>query len=414
MGVPDSTVVILYAGAIGATQDLDTLVDALSSLPVKSADTVECWVLGSGVGESSLRDLVRDMPTTAPRVRLLGRRPMDEMPAWTAASDICYVGLRPDDHARFTLPSKVQTAMAMGKPLLASVPGDVDQLVRQHRVGFSSAGEGRAALATQITAVASSGREGLAALGRHARRVYLEQFSLTARVDHLENLMAAAAGAVPEMAHPGAQGLVVQPALRSDLPAIVDVHMRSFPGFFLTFLGPSVPALVLREPTDPPRRSAAGGSPSTASWSASSGGVLDEARFFSFLKQDKAIPFARAALGRHHPRSKDRGASLEGSQARRPDYEDETPATLLSIAVDPLLGRRGLGRLLLDGFALTLADAGISSYKLTTDATDNAAAISFYEKSGLLRAREFVTPEGRKMLEFTHHWEATEAKAGQE
>lgn len=397
MGVDDSRIVILYAGAIGATQDLDTLIAALSSLPAKTTKRVECWVLGDGVGEGNLRYLVSEMPSTAPMVRLLGRRPMAEMPAWIAAADLCYVGLRPDRHARFTLPSKVQTTMAMAKPVLASVPGDVDQLVRLHHLGFSSGGDGSAALAAQISAAAALGRDQLGLLGAHAREVYTEQFSLAAGVDRIESSLNRVAGVAP-VTGGGCPEMVVRPALRSDIPAIVDVHARSFPGFFLTFLGPSFLRLFyegLRHYPDAQILVAV----RKGDIVGFAGGVLDESEFFSRLKHDKTFSFARSAIRSavNNPR-----VMRRLWRARRRDIEaaeNEIRATLLSIAVDPETQGSGIGRELLDAFREWLAGAGASRFKLTTDAQDNAATISFYEHSGMTRARQFRTPEGRSMLE---------------
>lgn len=398
MGVPDSRIVILYAGAIGATQDLDTLVAALSSLPAPTSENVECWVLGDGVRESHVRFLVSEMPSTGPKVRLLGRRPMAEMAAWTAAADLCYVGLRPDGgHARFTLPSKVQTTMAMAKPVLASVPGDVDHLVRQHHVGFSSGGEGPYALAAQISEAVALGRERLDLMGAHARAVYSEQFSLAAGVDRIEEAVHRVAG-VASVGERDSAELVVRQALRSDVSAIVDVHLRSFPGFFLSFLGPSFLRLFyegLRRYPDAQLLVAA----RKGDIVGFAGGVLDETRFFSRLKDDQSLPFARSAIG---GALRDPRVLPRLWRARRRDAEaagNETQATLLSIAVDPEAQGSGIGRELLTAFRAWLANAGVSHFKLTTDAHHNDAAIAFYQHSAMTIARQFRTPEGRHMLE---------------
>lgn len=186
MGVTESTVVVLYAGALGATQDVQVLVEALALQPPEVATSLECWILGSGVAEADVREMVERLPATAPSVRILGRRPMSEMPDWLAASDLCFVGLRPDDHARYSMPSKVQTTVAMGKPVLASVPGDVDELVLSEGFGLTSGGLGARALAVEVAKAADMGRTGLRRMGQRGAEFYAAEWTLASGVDRIE------------------------------------------------------------------------------------------------------------------------------------------------------------------------------------------------------------------------------------
>lgn len=401
LGVPQSRIVVLYAGAIGATQDLETLVDALATLPAQTAAAVECWIMGDGVGLASLEERVHRLPDDAPRVRLLGRRPMAEMPAWTAAADLCYVGLRTDDHARHTLPSKVQTTLAMAKPVLASVAGDVDQLVRELGVGFSSAGAGVPALGCALIEAVALGRQGLAELGQHARRVYEREFSLASAMDSLEaEFHALVPGDGPDLEAGAWAALTVRPARPSEVPAVVDLHLRSFPTFFLSSLGPRFLANLYDDLCSNPDAMLLVADSAQHALVGFVGGVMDESTYFASLRRRRAFAFVTAAAEATirdprivprlwRARSRDESVSVGRSGA-----------TLLTIGVDPNGQTRGVGTQLLHAFEYELATRGVAEYSLTTDARDNDATISFYESRGLRRVRQFHTPEGREMLEF--------------
>lgn len=398
VGVPDSKVVVLYAGAIGATQDLRTLISALEMVPAPSADEVECWIIGDGVGSELLAARVGNMPSTAPTVRLLGRRPMMEMPAWTAAADICYVGLHPDEHARHTLPSKVQTSTAMAKPLLASVPGDVHKLVKNLGLGLSSGAAGPTELSELIQRAIALGRPGLATMGQHSRAAYEEHFSLEAGVDRLESLLTTLTGAACHNSV-RSDGVRIDDARKSEISAIVDVHMKSFRGFFLTFLGPRFLNLFYDD-----LRTQPGATLLVARKCGQVvgfvGGVIDEDAYFTGLRQRKARAFIAASLGAaaRNPRVVPRlwRARRRGSLTD----EVETPATLLSIAVSPDAQGGGVGALLVDAFSGWLTGEGAIAYKLATDARRNDATLRFYRARGLEEVRLFTTPEGREMVEF--------------
>jgi ribosomal protein S18 acetylase RimI-like enzyme len=397
-GVPDSRVVVLYAGAIGSTQDLDSLVDALGLLPPDVAGSLECWIIGDGLGLPELTRRVRGLPPGSPTVRVLGRRPMAEMASWTAAADICYVGLRTDDHARHTLPSKVQTTLAMAKPLLASVAGDVDALVRDLGVGFSSAGSGPRPLADALSEAVLLGRPRLATLGLAARHVYESQFSLTAAADRLEREFDNLVCPTPIRQVPG---LTVRPATRADLDMVTQLHLRSFPGFFLSTLGPRFLALFYEDLLANPEAillvAVADDREGIVGFV---GGVLDESGFFASLKQRRARSFIRAsvATAARNPKVVPR---LWGARRRdRSPNVGQSGPTLLSIGVDPLAQSTGVGTTLLRAFEDVLFDLGTTDYSLTTDAHGNDAAIGFYVSRGLRPVRQFRTPEGREMLEF--------------
>jgi ribosomal protein S18 acetylase RimI-like enzyme len=73
----------------------------------------------------------------------------------------------------------------------------------------------------------------------------------------------------------------------------------------------------------------------------------------------------------------------------------------MSLAVDPGHEHRGIGRALVAAFAERVAASDERCLWLTTDAADNDRVIHFYESQGFLRSREFVTAEGRAMVELT-------------
>lgn len=398
MGVADDTVVLLYAGAIGRIQGLDALVEALGMMPEPIAQKLECWFVGGGVWESELRNRVKHLPAGSPAVRVLGRKPMDEMPALTAAADLCFVGLRADKHARYSMPSKVQATLAMSRPLLASVPGDVHELVESEGIGFSSASGQSRELATRLAEAVGVGRDGLGSLGQHAGEIYTREFSLGAGAARIEEALSMVSRLAKKNLS-AAGRVTVKPATMVDIPDIVEVHQRSFPGFFLTFLGPRFLELfyegLCRDPNAVLLVASVDGRVIGFV-----GGVADEREFFRALKKARAKDFIHAAMS-----SALRRPSIIPRlwRARRRDSEIDAidvPATLLSIGVDPGTQNLGLGRKLFNGFTATMESTGVSSFKLTTDARNNDQAVSFYEGLGLRRNRSFTTAEGRRMLEF--------------
>lgn len=82
---PEDEFWITYAGTLGESYDLSTLIDAAALLHKAGYGDIKVKILGSGPDEHKLRS---QAATTDCNVELLGYKPYREMAAWLAASDV--------------------------------------------------------------------------------------------------------------------------------------------------------------------------------------------------------------------------------------------------------------------------------------------------------------------------------------
>lgn len=183
---PD-TVVVTYAGTLGGAQDLDTLIEACAR--VRRLDLV-CLIAGSGTHEDSLR--ARAHQGGADNVRFVGRLGADEMRALNATSDVHYVGLNDHPLAEITMPSKVQSILAAGRPIVSSLVGDAARVV-ESAGGWTVRPGDVDGLVSHFVAMVAAGRSNLAPLGKRARSYYEAEFGLSRGVHRVEMLLASAA-----------------------------------------------------------------------------------------------------------------------------------------------------------------------------------------------------------------------------
>jgi len=178
----------------------------------------------------------------------------------------------------------------------------------------------------------------------------------------------------------------------------VDVHIRAFPGFFLTSLGPAFLREFYRSFLE--EKTAFGFVAVDDKNGACLGAVFGTTApvgFFRKLAAGRWWAFGLAALGQVARRPSIigrlvRGLSYRGDPPARPGY-----ALLSSIAVSPEAQGRGIGRALLTAWVEEARARGGPGVYLTTDALDNDAVNSFYRTNGWSLESSFVTPEGRKM-----------------
>jgi colanic acid biosynthesis glycosyl transferase WcaI len=126
----DATLVVMYAGAMGHVQQLDTAVRAAAAARDEGVHLV---MVGSGIAFDGLRLLARELD--ADNVHFMGSRPSSDMGDLTAAADLHLVALADTPFLRVTMPSKIQAIMASARPILASCVGDAAEVTERAGAG---------------------------------------------------------------------------------------------------------------------------------------------------------------------------------------------------------------------------------------------------------------------------------------
>jgi len=191
----------------------------------------------------------------------------------------------------------------------------------------------------------------------------------------------------------------VRPMTAIDAPRCASIHVRSFQGFFLTFLGmrflnelyaaivhdPSCIAFVAEEDNE------------VVGFAA---GTCFASGLYSRLIRRRIWRFGWASLGALLrkptilPRLL-RALTLPSQKTPAPNC-----GTLMSIAVLPEVQRRGIGRLLVHAFLDEARRRELENIDLTTDSLDNDGVNRFYQRLGFSLLRTYTTPDGRKMNEY--------------
>ena len=70
-------------------------------------------------------------------VYLLGKRPVRTMPGYFALADVLLVSLKKDPIFTLTLPAKIQSYMACGRPILACLDGEGARVIQESGAGIS-------------------------------------------------------------------------------------------------------------------------------------------------------------------------------------------------------------------------------------------------------------------------------------
>lgn len=194
--------------------------------------------------------------------------------------------------------------------------------------------------------------------------------------------------------------ILVNPNLsREELDDVITIHMETFKGFFLTFLGKGFLKQMYKGFI-----SHANSGLIIAKIDGEIVGVLayseNLSAFYKYLLKTKLLSFAWYSLGAaiRRPSTIYRliRAFLKPSETKR----NEKYVELSSIGVDPKMKGKNIGTMMIDKLK-SMFDVNRFAYiNLETDAIDNDSVNSFYIKNGFKLARSFETLEGRKMNEY--------------
>ena len=173
---------VLFAGNLGLAQALETVIEA-AVLVQPSCPAVQFVFVGGGVAAESLQRLTLERRIS--NVVFLPRRPPGAMAALYAASDVLLVHLRDDPLFAITIPSKTQTYLAAGRPLIVAVRGDAAQLVQEAGAGLTCEPQQPPALAQRVRQLHQMPPDERTRMGERGRAFYAARLDMPIGVDAL-------------------------------------------------------------------------------------------------------------------------------------------------------------------------------------------------------------------------------------
>ena len=180
---------VMFAGNVGSAQATDVIIEAASQL--KGYTDIHFLIIGDGsrrdwlLKERSIRGLSN--------FHLPGRFPVDTMPSLMRKASVLLVTLTDYKVFAATVPSKIQTYMAAGRPILACLNGEGARLVVDADAGIAVPAENAKALAAGILKIYKMPADERAKLGANGASYFKEHFDheklVSDLVDHLQMVL---------------------------------------------------------------------------------------------------------------------------------------------------------------------------------------------------------------------------------
>jgi glycosyltransferase involved in cell wall biosynthesis len=177
---------IMFAGNIGESQDFETIIETAAIVASKNP-AIKWVILGDGRKRNYVSERIRELGLQD-KFHLLGSYPVEMMPEFYACADCLFVSLKRDYIFSLTIPSKIQSYLACGKPVLASLDGEGGRVVKEARAGMVVEAEKPAKLAAAALEFYDLPQSEREQMGRNARKYFDDNFERELLVNRLEEI----------------------------------------------------------------------------------------------------------------------------------------------------------------------------------------------------------------------------------
>jgi len=179
--LPSKGFKIMFAGNIGESQDFESIVNAAEK--TSGYDDIHWIIVGDGRKKSWIEQEIRLKKMN--NIHLIGRHPMRMMPSFFREADVMLVSLKDEPIFSLTVPAKIQTYLACGKPILAMINGEGADVIRESKSGYAVNAGDFNALADRVIEMYNMPKTNLDIMAKASKEFYLNNFNSKDLIDKL-------------------------------------------------------------------------------------------------------------------------------------------------------------------------------------------------------------------------------------
>lgn len=181
---------VVFAGNIGTAQSCETIIAAAKML--QSVENIKFYLIGNG---SMADKIAKSIEVEGlDNVVMIGQVHAEDMASIYASASVLLLTLRDEPALSATIPSKLQSYLASGKPIIASCNGEPAKVVNKASGGLTCPAGVASALAEAVIKLYEMPPEERARIGKNGREYFVNHYQLKDRVAelvaHLEDVAA--------------------------------------------------------------------------------------------------------------------------------------------------------------------------------------------------------------------------------
>lgn len=175
---------IMFTGNVGYAQGLDILPRTAVLLKEQRIRALFC-IVGDGRYMEELKKEIAQCQVEE-MFCLTGRKSAEEVPKYLAAADAAFLSFMDTKLFEMTIPAKLQSYMACGKPVIAAAGGETKRVLEEAECGVCSSCGDEKALAEVIRKLIEMSAEERKRMGENAGRYFVEHFQKQKLMDEMD------------------------------------------------------------------------------------------------------------------------------------------------------------------------------------------------------------------------------------
>lgn len=186
---------VVFTGNISPAQDPETMIEAAKILKDRGLSDIKWLIVGDGMSRNDMEASVNSH-NLADTFIFEGIKPMTDMPKYGDIANVLVGCLTNSDLLEATIPAKIMSYVAMAKPIVLAMDGEVQNLINDTiNCGFAGPTENAATLADNIEKVYRLSKSERDKLGKNAKayhQIHLQRDVLLGKINDM--LIASADG----------------------------------------------------------------------------------------------------------------------------------------------------------------------------------------------------------------------------
>ena len=175
---------IVFTGNISPAQNFDMVTDAAALLKKEGYTDIKFIIVGDGMSAGDLKESV-EKKALQDIFYFEGFRPIGEMPEYADIADALIATLKSEGVEDYSIPAKVMSYMASGKPLLIAMEGEINDIIHRAECGLTSDPDDAAQLAENIKTLYHMDKASRDQMGKNAYLYQQEHFERDKSIDKI-------------------------------------------------------------------------------------------------------------------------------------------------------------------------------------------------------------------------------------
>lgn len=167
---------VVYAGNISPAQNLEVAVDAARLLKNEGVKDVKFIIVGDGMSKKDIENYAARQGVEE-YFDFLGSKPVTDMPVYHTLADCLLAPLAKSEDLGLTIPAKVTSYLAGGRPVLTCIDGEGSYVVEKAEAGLTAHSGDSAGLRKNILILYQMSAEDRQKMGENARNYHLSHHS---------------------------------------------------------------------------------------------------------------------------------------------------------------------------------------------------------------------------------------------